>query len=177
MAPRNRCLERNRYVLLMVVSVNLGCFALLFCIPRRNRPFAISVTSLSTASLGPFLYPRLSCAVFLSSQRFPDTKHNLVSFSITAIKEVEVTAALELLHGMYYSEFDSMLENVGELFVFTPGRSDYKPLEPSRKSFYFLLDKADFSDLQVEKNIPVRTYAVEQLRISPNEWFWGDTPQ
>lgn len=76
----------------------------------------------------------------------------MVSFSITAIKEVEVTAALELLHGMYYSDFDNMLENVGELFVFTPGRSDYKPLEPSRKSFYFLLDKADFSDLQVTKS-------------------------
>lgn len=83
------------------------------------------------------------------NHRYPDTKHNLVSFTISALKEVEVTAALELLHGMYYSDFDSMLQDVGELFIFTPGRSDYKPLEPSRKSFFFVLDKDDFADLQV----------------------------
>lgn len=87
--------------------------------------------------------------LFLETRRYPDTKHNLVSFSITALKEVEITAAVELLHGMYYSDFDTMLDDVGELFVFTPGRSDYKPLEPSRKSFFFLLDKGDFSDLRV----------------------------
>lgn len=80
---------------------------------------------------------------------YPDTKHNLVSFTVTALKEVEVTATLELLHGMYYSDFDNMLANIGELFILTPGRSDYKPLEPSRKSFFFLLDEADFGDLQV----------------------------
>ena len=91
-------------------------------------------------------------SVYLPGQfnhRYPDTKHNLVSFSLTALKEVEITAALELLHGMYYSDFDNMLQNVGELFIFTPARSDYKPLEPSRKSFFFLLDKDDFADLQV----------------------------
>lgn len=83
-----------------------------------------------------------------TNNRFPDTKHNLVSFSVTALKEVEVTATLELMHGTYYSDFDNLLANVGELFIFTPGRSDYKPLEPSRKSFFFLLDKGDFNDLQ-----------------------------
>lgn len=78
-----------------------------------------------------------------------------MSFTVTALKEVEVTAALELLHGMYYSDFDNMLANIGELLIFTPGRSDYKPLEPSRNSFFFLLDKADFSDLQVKFLTPV----------------------
>lgn len=73
-----------------------------------------------------------------------------MSFSLTALKEVEITATLELLHGMYYSDFDNMLQNVGELFIFTPARSDYKPLEPSRKSFFFLLQKDDFADLQVQ---------------------------
>lgn len=86
-----------------------------------------------------------------SNHRYPDTKHNLVSFSLTALKEVEITAALELLHGMYYSDFDSMLQNVGELYIFTPGRSNYEPLEPSRNSFFFLLQKDDFTDLQVGK--------------------------
>lgn len=78
-----------------------------------------------------------------------------MSFTVTALKEVEVTATLELLHGMYYSDFDNMLANIGELFIFTPWRSDYKPLEPSRKSFFFLLDEADFSDLQVSFWTPV----------------------
>lgn len=68
---------------------------------------------------------------------------------MTALKEIEVTATLELLHGLYYSDFDSMLQNVGELFIFTPGRSNYIPLEPSRESFVFLLDEANFDDLQV----------------------------
>lgn len=44
-----------------------------------------------------------------------------------------------------------MLLNVGELFVFTPGRSDYKPLEPSRKSFFCLVAEEDFDDLQVTR--------------------------
>lgn len=78
----------------------------------------------------------------------------MISFTVTALKEVEVTATLELLHGMYYSDFDNMLKDVGELFIFTPGRSDYKPQETSRrKSFVFLLDKDDFSDLQVRREI------------------------
>ncbi|CAM9271195.1 unnamed protein product, partial [Hapterophycus canaliculatus] len=89
-----------------------------------------------------------------SDQGYPDTKHNLVSFSLTALKEVEITATLELLHGMYYSDFDSMLDNVGELFIFTPARSDYEPLEPSRNSFFFLLHKDDFTDLQLPFNLP-----------------------
>lgn len=86
--------------------------------------------------------------------RYPDKKHNLISFTVTALKEVEVTAALELLHGMYYSDFDNMLKDVGELFIFTPGRSDYIPRKTlRRKSFVFLLDKDDFSDLQVWREI------------------------
>ncbi|CAM9426180.1 unnamed protein product, partial [Ectocarpus fasciculatus] len=89
-----------------------------------------------------------------ADQGYPDTKHNLISFSLTALKEVEVTAALELLHGMYYSDFDNMMDNIGELFIFTPARSDYKPLEPSRKSFFFLLAKDDFTDLQLPFNLP-----------------------
>lgn len=64
---------------------------------------------------------------------------------------MEVTAALELLHGMYYSDFDTMLQNIGEFFIFTPARSNYEPLEPSRDSFFFLLQKDDFADLQVSR--------------------------
>lgn len=106
------------------------------------------LTSTNPPHLPPLPFP-ISGNPPTCNNSYPDTKHNLVSFSITALKEVEVTAALELLHGMYYSDFDSMLQNVGELFIFTPGRSDYKPLEPSRKSFFFVLDKSDFDDLQV----------------------------
>ncbi len=113
--------------------------------PPTSRPFTLSISG------NP-----------LRNKSYPDTKHNLVSFSITALKEVEVTAALELLHGMYYSDFDSMLQNVGELFIFSPGRSDYKPLEPSRKSFFFVLDKSDFDDLQVQTNhTPFRSVQIQ----------------
>ena len=113
-----------------------------------TRRFSAIVTLVEVGPVAHFMKPYFLFR-YPSPKRYPDTKHNLVSFSLTALKEVEVTAALELLHGMYYSDFDNMLENVGELFVFTPGRSDYEPLEPSRKSFFFLLDKDDFSDLQV----------------------------
>lgn len=88
----------------------------------------------------------------LPSRRYPDTKHNLVSFAITALKEVEITATLELLNGMYYPDFDNLLENIGELFIFTPGRSDYKPLSPSRKSFFFMLEKKIFDNIQVSQS-------------------------
>lgn len=72
-----------------------------------------------------------------------------MSFTVTALKEVEVTLSLELLHGIYYPDFDNLMNNIGELLIFTPSRSDYTPLSPSRKSFLFVLDKEDFDDLQV----------------------------
>lgn len=91
-----------------------------------------------------------------------------MSFSLTALKEVEVTATLELLHGTYYSDFDTMLQNVGELFIFTPGRSNYEPLEPSRDSFFFLLQKDDFTDLQVRQVFPfARAPPVSAVLIFP----------
>ncbi|CAM9147362.1 unnamed protein product, partial [Choristocarpus tenellus] len=97
---------------------------------------------------------------------YPDTKHNLLSISITALKEVEVTVALELLHGSYYSDFDDLLEDVGELLVFTPARSKYEPQSPSRNSFLFLLDKGNFDELQARNIFHILLLLL--LRPNPN---------
>ncbi|CAM9682036.1 unnamed protein product, partial [Discosporangium mesarthrocarpum] len=100
---------------------------------------------------------------------YPDTKHNLISFSVTALKEVEVTVALELLHGNYYPDFDQLLWEIGELFVFTPGRSDYKPMSPSRKSFLFLADENDFDNLQLPFNLPAQWLRIPGSQPSVTE--------
>jgi hypothetical protein len=51
-------------------------------------------------------------------------------------------------------DFNRMLRNRGELFVFTPALSQYKPEAPSRKSFLFLIDESDFANLELPLNLP-----------------------
>jgi hypothetical protein len=87
---------------------------------------------------------------------FPDNKHNIIQFSVTALQPAEVTVALELFHGGYYPDFDEQLYDVGEMAIFTPSRASYHPDRPSSASFLFLMEKKDYSNLELPLNLPLQ---------------------
>ncbi|CAM9249368.1 unnamed protein product, partial [Phaeothamnion confervicola] len=87
---------------------------------------------------------------------YPDNKHNLVQVDLSAIRGVEVTIALELLHGSYYRDFDDIVPEAGELFIFTPARSRYRPTTASRASFMFVIQDTDYDDLVLPLNLPAQ---------------------
>ena len=49
-----------------------------------------------------------------------DNKHVMVQTSITAIKELNVTVALELLHGLYWKEFQDVTPDLFDAVFFAP---------------------------------------------------------
>lgn len=53
---------------------------------------------------------------------FPDNKHQEVQFTITALDDIEITVVVELLHGLYYPDFDEYFgdHDKGDLVVHTP---------------------------------------------------------
>jgi len=67
---------------------------------------------------------------------FPDNKHTILQTSITVARDAEITVALELMHGLYYGEFNQLLELEGHtefgpifyLYIHTPQRAEFSPI-------------------------------------------------
>ena len=94
---------------------------------------------------------------------FPDNKHQLIQLSITALESVNLTVVIELLHGLYYSEFDEYFAKNDwiEIHIHSPSRFHYKPedSEESRFSWLAMLDRKDFlqTSLELPLNLPTTT--------------------
>ncbi len=98
---------------------------------------------------------------------FPDNKHDIIQISLTVLQPVKVILVLELLHGFYYNEFDTLLRNIGELSIFVPSRSDYTPESPSTASFQFILERPNFNRLVLPLNLPYKRITHEGVGGSP----------
>lgn len=86
---------------------------------------------------------------------FPDSKHALVQFTITAVARTELTVVVELLHGLYVQDFsDGFTPDRFDLFVFTPGRADYSPATPSTRSFLAFMPQSTYDGLMLPLNLP-----------------------
>jgi hypothetical protein len=92
---------------------------------------------------------------------YPDTKHQVVQFTLQALRNVKVTVVIELLHGLYVGEFDQIFRGVGEFNIFTPNRNDYVPecksnyTKCKRKVFLAIIMKEDFgTKLAAPLNLP-----------------------
>lgn len=82
---------------------------------------------------------------------YPDNKHNYVQFTLTAIRDVELTVVLELLHGLYYPEFRE-LHNRGEISIHRPQRAKWG----TDNSFLAILESEDLDSqgLALPLNLP-----------------------
>jgi len=90
-----------------------------------------------------------------------DNKHTVVAVSLTPIQDVVVTVAVELLHGMYYTEFEAGMAGVGYLHVHTPSRAapDAQPLE-ARTMFLSVIKASDYVGLALPLNLPLTRYSL-----------------
>ena len=98
---------------------------------------------------------------------YMDDKHTMVAASIMALRDVNVTVVLELLHGNFYGEFDNELtndfysevgnksaatgpnershdDNIFEIFVHTPARMGFKA--PSETPDEDIAAKEDYAN-------------------------------
>jgi len=68
-----------------------------------------------------------------SDNGFPDNKHQFVQFTALAMHDLDLTVAIELLHGRYYVDFDNYFGRYdqSEFHLHTPQRFQYKTSAPS----------------------------------------------
>jgi hypothetical protein len=86
---------------------------------------------------------------------YKDNKHIVLQTTITALRDIELIVALELVHGMYYGDMDRDLRSVGDLFIHTPYRASYTPDDlMNRRSFIVILQQQDFADVSLPYNLP-----------------------
>ena len=101
-----------------------------------------------------------------------DNKHGMISFSITAIRDVNVLVVLELLHGTFDSIFNSLKARIDtgglcEATMFEPVRAKYLPsagagdpqaVGSQNRTFYQFLaviQQKDFTNMQLPLNLPM----------------------
>jgi len=83
---------------------------------------------------------------------FDDNKHSDVQITVTALESgVELTIAVELLHGKFYPDFDYFGRNVSKLRIHTPSRTNRVV---SRATWMALIDKDLFQGMDLPYNLP-----------------------
>ncbi|GMH75260.1 hypothetical protein TL16_g06700 [Triparma laevis f. inornata] len=95
---------------------------------------------------------------------FPDNKHQQVQFTVHALKNLDVTPVVELVHGRYYPEFNDYFGNydVGELHLHTPKRFEYTDTTHTNNMWLAVIeeDKFDGSDnptsIELPFNLPIK---------------------
>ncbi|OQS07754.1 hypothetical protein THRCLA_00251, partial [Thraustotheca clavata] len=103
---------------------------------------------------------RVEMPVFFGANRkvlgFPDDKHGIIQFTISAISRVDLTIVVELFHGLYYRGFRQVFASENILVdVFTPSRAYYTPTTPTTNSFFAIIQESDFESLELPLNLPM----------------------
>ena len=107
---------------------------------------------------------------------FPDDKHQSIELSITALKSVELTATIELLHGQYFSAFNKYFRdgNRVDLHVHTPSR-----FATDQSMWMSVLKNDDLtsSSVNLPLNLPIFQYdeAPSILLDRPAIHYYHDT--
>lgn len=105
----------------------------------------------------------------MTNKGFPDTKHQEVQMTISAIQAVNLTVVAELMHGSYYIAFDDHFgsHNVTDLHVHTPHRADFNPHDASasqRSTWLAIIEKDDFRSTELPLNLPHKRDALSGKR-------------
>ena len=94
-----------------------------------------------------------------------DNKHVPWAISITAIRPTTILVCLELLHGLYYQDFDDYFKNQGELSFHIPSRAKYdptlKPEEQEYHAFVTFIKEEWFESMMLPLNLPMQQVRVE----------------
>jgi len=102
---------------------------------------------------------------------FSDNKHREIQISLTSMDDNNLTVVVELLHGSYYSEFDSYFgtHDFSEMRIHTPSRFKYRPNQGtnSRSTWFTLIERRDFhfQSLELPLNLPRSEYVSDGIKI------------
>ncbi|KAG7401111.1 hypothetical protein PHYBOEH_002994 [Phytophthora boehmeriae] len=123
----------------------------------NNMPFFCERRTLPLAEQMPYYFEDSET----TDSGFQDNKHGYLQFSVSALDNIEVTIAVELLHGLYVQDFVNGFTNDRfDLTVHTPARADYGPSTPSTNGFIAILQEADMSNLMLPLNLPEQSVRV-----------------
>lgn len=108
---------------------------------------------------------------------FSDNKHNMIQLTMQPVKATEVTVVLELLNGLYYSDFRKGMVDKGDLAVYTPGRAKFtNPGEASFTQFYSVIARGDFDDtMELPFNLPWQRTRIRAQEPDKTEITFEDT--
>lgn len=116
----------------------------------------------------------------LSDSGFPDNKHQVVQLSITALDSVNLTVAIELLHGLYYPEFDEYFGSGkrSKMYIHSPRRLSYEMAaeNDSRPAWLAVIEQSDFSRIPLELplNLPHKVAESKVLLDRPTKVEVGE---
>eukprot|EP00940_MAST-03C_sp_MAST-3C-sp2_P001609 g1609.t1 len=98
---------------------------------------------------------------------YEDNKHGILQFSISALRDVKITIAMELLHGLHYESFRETKMDVFDVKLFMPNRTSSSTDEflarrarGEYSSFLAVLLEDDFDDLDM--NLPMNLPMVKK---------------
>lgn len=90
---------------------------------------------------------------------FPDDKHQLVQFTITALADVELVVVVELLHGQFYPDFDEYFSTYDKSLVrvHSPSRFVGPGEDKGRATWMAVLDRDTIGavPLELPLNLPM----------------------
>jgi hypothetical protein len=105
-------------------------------------------------------------------QQYPffDNKHKVWTFTLTALHETNLLVVMELLHGLYYGDFDTAFNDIAEMYVHSPQRAISGSSRPSntsnpRNMFFAFLSQPNFKKLTLPYNLPM----TRQPQLDPTE--------
>ena len=134
-------------------------------------PDGIGIYCEDCCSCQPHAMPYFFEDISHDDEYFPqfDNKHVMLQISIGTIKDVNVTVALELLHGNFLSEFEAITFDQFDATFFSPSRSDMVPEYQwlqnyelgAYSSFLAYVTKDLYEDrMSLPLNFPVTTHPV-----------------
>ena len=92
---------------------------------------------------------------------FLENKHQVIQLVVSALEQVQLIVVAELLHGQYLKEFESKFNDVStfiEVRVHLPNRAHFVQhrVDTSRETWLTVIDREDFSALDLPLNLPNR---------------------
>ena len=122
-------------------------------VPSRSTPWKQTI---GCCSCQPYPMPSFFTQN-IKERGMPDNKHQLVTLTLTSIEKVSLTLVVELLHGLFYDEFDSYFryQDKGEIYLHEPSRFTRSP---KRSTWMAVIDQQVFtkSGLDLPSNLPFK---------------------
>ena len=89
-----------------------------------------------------------------------DNKHNFLMLEIQALEASALTVVVELLHGQYYTLFDTYVKGKTDISIHRPSRANYVPGKNTRAAFTSMIVSSEITGAGIDlpMNLPIDFY-------------------